>query len=237
MAARGGSPATRAAGFTLIEAVIALGILSLVILTFLGSRTDVIVDASEARSWRVARNIAEEVLSDLQAGARESPPTGRRVPKEEFPGFSYQILIGEAAIGEAESANVGYDDDDAGVEGGSRSERLAWQRERDDQRIARQKGLSLEEYRDQQLQEETDLTDEDEVPSEDTLEDVMVVVSFPNVRDAKGAQQESTFRLRAKVSTLAIQGLTQQEADDLARARGVEPTAADGSAGTTEGAK
>lgn len=208
------------AGFTLIEVMVALGILSFVILTFLDTRTDAIVDASEARNWRLARDIAQEVLSELQAGARELPPDATRVPLEEPQGFSYQILVGDAAISSHESDEASSWDLDAG---GDRGDRLAWQRERDDMRLARQKGLSLFDYREQQLQDELDLDDENDVPNEDDLEEVMVVVFFPDVRIRQDNTGESSFRLRAKVSTLAIEGLTPEEADDLARARGLDP--------------
>ena len=112
-----------ASGFTLIEVAVAFAILSLVLFTFIGSRSDVIADAAEARSWRLARNIAGEVLSELQAGARETPPTGRRVPVEGFEGFAYQILIGEAAISENESSSMSNADDSADPDG-TRGERL-----------------------------------------------------------------------------------------------------------------
>ena len=62
------------------------------------------------------------MLSELQALVRAvTPPTGRRVPKEEFPGFSYQILIGEAAISEADKLLNVSNAEDAGSEGGNRS--------------------------------------------------------------------------------------------------------------------
>lgn len=206
-------------GFTLIEVVVALGILAFVILTFLGTRTEALIDATEARNWRLAREIAEEVLSELQAGARETPPDGTRIPIEKYEGFSYQILIGEDVITDHESSQAGQ----WGAGTDDRGDRLAWQRERDDIRRASQKGLSLEGYRDQQRQEDYDIDEDSEVPNEDDLEEVVVVVYFPEVRILEEKNPEGSFKLRAKVSTLAIEGLTPDEADSMARARGLEP--------------
>lgn len=208
-----------AGGFTLIEVVVALGILSFVILTFLGTRTEAMIDATEARNWRLAREIAHQVLSELQAGAREAPPDGTRVPIEKYPNFSYQILIGEDVISDHESdsmASLASSED-------NRGNRLSWQRERDDLRRATQKGVSLQDYREAQRLEDTDINQDDEVPSEDELEEVLVVVYFPEVRITDEGRGETSFTLRAKVSTLAIEGLTPEDATEMARARGLDP--------------
>jgi len=217
-------------GFTLIEVVVALGILSFVILTFLGTRTEAMIDATEARNWRLAREIAHQVLSELQAGARESPPDGTRVPLEKYENFSYQILIGEDVISDHESDSMAaFDSSDD-----NRGDRLAWQRERDDLRRAQQKGQSLQDYRESQRQKDTDIDQDNEVPSEDELEEVLVVVYFPEVRITDEGRGETSFKLRAKVSTLAIEGLTPEDATQMARARGLE-TETPGGAGATGG--
>jgi hypothetical protein len=203
----------------LIEVAVAIAILFLVVINFLGTRTDAIIDAQEARDWRVAREIAQEVLSELQAGAREMPPDASRVPLErDDKRFSYQILVSEEQISQHETNAAGS----WSSASGDRADRLAWQRERDDIRMARQQGMSLEAYRDQELQEELDLEQQDRVPSEDELEDVMVIVYFPDSRTYEGSTGESSFKLKAKVSTLAVQGLTPEEAGEMARARGEE---------------
>ena len=93
--------------------------------------------------------------------------------------------------------------------------RLEWQRDRDRLRRAQSSGVSFSDYEDQLLEEEL----EERIPSEDEFEDVAVVVYFPNVaaRD-EDDPAESAFMLRATVSTMAIEGLTPEEAE-LARER------------------
>lgn len=207
-------------GFTLLEAMVAMTILAMVILTLLGVRTEALVDATEARNWRLAKEIANEKMSELKAGARELPPEPGRKPvdrgdDELYQDFSYEILVGERRIMDWESDRARMLDYESS---GERTDRLEWQRERDAWRRARQKGMSIDDYR--TSMEEQEFEDEDDrVPTETDLEDVMVVVYFPNVRARKG---ESVYAIREKVSTLAIQGLTPEQAEILAKSRGEE---------------
>ncbi|MGE0141723.1 MAG: prepilin-type N-terminal cleavage/methylation domain-containing protein [Planctomycetota bacterium] len=209
------SPSPRAeTGFTLLEALIAVALLAMVILPFLGMRTRSLEDSAEARQWRTAREIAQRFLSELQAGARETPPTNRLwVDLEEHPGFRFQILIGEAAIADAETQMMGTDTAD----GPGGSDRLAWQRERESLREANARGMSMIEYEDQLREQEL----ADKVPSEDEFEDVAILVTFPNIRPSEDENDATrSFMLRASISTMAIQGLTPEQSEQIAEARG-----------------
>ena len=59
------------------------------------------------------------------------------------------------------------------------------------------------------------------MPSETTLEDVMVVIYFPMVR-FDSAEEEGNFTLKAKLSTLALEGMTPEQAESFAESRGQE---------------
>jgi len=208
-------------GFTLLEAMIALAIVAMVVTTVLAVRTNSLIDASEARNWRVAREVAQEILSEFSAGAREEPPEYNMQPTpipsmKSVKNWAYQIVIGQERIASAEAdldSEMTDSDNDM-------TDRRNYQRERDDLRKARQQGVSFFEYREQaQIQEDERLEEEDIPPSEDEFEDVAVFVFFPNVRP--GQTQLGHFVLKSRISTLAIEGLTTEEADRLNAEEGV----------------
>lgn len=214
-------------GFTLLEALVAIALLAMVVLHFLATRTEALKDAADARNRRVAREIAAHQLSILRAGAHELPPENRVMLEagDDYPNFRYQILIGESAISEAESDMAeGYGDD----EDEERADRLEWQREREMLRSARFEGLSFTEYEDRLLEEELEVR----IPSEDEFEDVAVVVYFPDVlRRDVDVPVDATFMLKAKISTMAIEGLTPEQAEVVAESRGGGTSASDAPSG------
>jgi len=212
---------SRESGFTLLESLIALSILAAVVMHFLGLRTAALIDAAEARNWRVARDIAATKISELEAGANEFPPDNRQeVDVEEVPDFTYMVVIGEQAISELESTQAEERDDFARSDSDSRyAERTAWDQERQRVRRAQAQGMTMSEYDDHLLEEEL----EDKAPSESEYEDVAVIVYFPNVRPSdEDARARSSFTLKAKISTMALQGLTPDEAQQIALRKGQE---------------
>jgi type II secretion system protein I len=218
-------------GFTLLEVMVALAIVALVVTSYLGIRTNAVAEAIEARNWRLAREIAEEKMSELQAGAREIPPqSGEEVPMEKTPGFSYKILIGELAIGELESKAAS----DAAEENKEAGDRDQWQLDRDHYRKAAAEGKSFSDY-DQQLKDQDyQRTMEEKVPDENQFEDVAVAVFFPKVNATQPGQKE-TFVLKAKASTLAISGLTPDQAKVRADAQGQGSGSGDNASGGGSG--
>ncbi len=208
-------------GFTLLESLIALSLLAAVIIHFLGSRTSALIDAAEARNWRLAREIASTSMSELKAGANEFPPTSNDpIDHEEYEGFRHMIVIGEQAISDVEATLADEYDDFADPDSNAQfADRYEWDRERERVRQAQSRGMSMTEYNDHLLEEEL----EDKAPSEAELEDVMVVVYFPNIRPSKDdSREESTFTMKAKISTMALDGLTPDEAQEIAARKGVE---------------
>ncbi|MEE2887314.1 MAG: prepilin-type N-terminal cleavage/methylation domain-containing protein [Planctomycetota bacterium] len=204
------------AGFTLLEAMIALAIVAMVVTSVLAVRTNSLIDASEARNWRVAREVAQEILSELSAGARDEPPEYNMQPApipsmKSVKKWSYQIVIGQERIAsiEADIDSEMSDNDNEMVD------RRNYQRERDDLRQARQKGMSFFDYREQaQIEEDERLESEEDIPpSEDEFEEVAVFVFFPNVRP--GQSEFGHFVLKSRISTLAIEGLTTEQAESL----------------------
>ena len=230
-------PHATAKGFTLIEALVAIAILSLVTFSMLGTRTEAIADAIEARNWLIAREHAERILSELKAGHRDMPPENS-VPYP-IPGFEdqqedwwYEIAIGEEFISDVETKYAEGLDSEASDEA---RERMVWQRERDDMRAADRAGKSVYDYRtDQRAQQENYSTDSgsEETPiAEDEFVDVAVFVFFPNVRPRGDGSRHAHFVLKAQISTMALNGLTPEEAETMNQSDGTGNTGNTGSGG------
>jgi Tfp pilus assembly protein PilV len=200
----------------LLEALVALAIVSMVVLSFLGIRTTALVDATRARNWRLAREIAEEKLSEVQAGALENPvQSGEERKLEKYPGFSYRVVVGENAVTRLESDLAS---EAAGTDE-TANDRLAWQRNREEYRRASARGLSAVEYHDKLVEEEDQRRLESKAPSETDLEQVAVVVYFPKL-DAEQEGQRDALLIKSRLSTLALSGMTPDEAAVVAAAKG-----------------
>lgn len=220
-------------GIALIEALAALVIVAMVVLQFLGIRTTALIDATKARNWRLAREIAEERLSELQAGAHEvKPRSGETISLEEkYRGFSYKIVIGETAVTNAESEVA----DNAAGGSSEADEKLQWQRDREMYRKASAQGLSRADYQDKLIEDEERRNTEEKPPSEDEFEEVAIVVYFPKL-DPQYPDQKEGLLIKSRVSTLAIWGLTPEQATSVAAAMGKSTgNGGTGSSGTGSG--
>mgnify|MGYP000909760776 CR=1 FL=1 len=208
------SPASER-GFTLIEAMVALAIVAGTVISFIGVRTQALIDATQARNWRLARELAEEKMAELQAGARETPPqSGERLPFPNYAGWKYQIEIGESRVADLEAE---IDADAAGGDAGA-TERLDWQRDRENYRRAQSRGLSAAEYDEQRL-EDVSARLAEKAPSATEFEEVAVAVFFPKLDPTFEGQQEALL-IKARLSTLAISGLTPEQAMAVAESKG-----------------
>jgi hypothetical protein len=202
-------------GFSLVEALVALGIVAAVVVGYIGIRTSALVDATQARNWRLAREIAEAKMSELQAGAREVPPTsGEEVRLEDYEGWSFRIEIGESAVAELEG-QIGAD---AAGEDEVATERLDWQRDRENFRRARERGLSAADYEEQQLEDAATRLAE-KAPSATEFEEVAVAVYFPKLEPNYPGQKDALM-IKARLSTLAISGMTPEQAQAIAQSKG-----------------
>ncbi|MEO0479931.1 MAG: prepilin-type N-terminal cleavage/methylation domain-containing protein [Planctomycetota bacterium] len=212
-------------GFTLIEVLVSLAILALVLTVFLNMRTNAVIDAAIARDWRIAREIAETQLSEMAAGAREFPPeTGESFEHEDYPYFQVQILVGEDEISQAES-DIAQTMSSISEDGERSQDRREWQQEREDLRRARGSGQSLDEFRQTRFDDEF----EERVPSEDEFEDVAVLVTFPNLLfDGPDVPEYLHLLLRRRLSTMAIEGLTPEQAADIRAEQGIDDGATSG---------
>lgn len=218
-------------GMLLIEALVAMVIVATVTIAYIGIRTDALIDATRARNWRLAREIAEERLSELMAGAHEiRPESGQVVPIDRYEGFSYKVVLGESAVAEveAEVANEAAGDDTEA------RDRIDWERNRQDYRRAQDRGLSQQEYEEQKLDDINERLAE-KPPSDEDFEEVAVVVYFPKLDGDFPGQQEALL-IKARISTLAISGMTPDQAQSLQDAKSGAAAEAGNPAGGTPAA-
>jgi type II secretory pathway pseudopilin PulG len=224
------APAQRAGqegGFTLIEALVALGVVATVVISFIGIRTSALIDATYARNWRLARELAEQKMSELQAGARETAPeSGAKVPLEDYEGWSFEIVIGEANVADLEG-KIG---EEAAGDDAAAGDRLDWQRDRDRFRRAQSRGLSAAEY-DEESYKDVNQRLAEKAPSATDFEEVGVAVYFPKL-EADYPGQLDALLIKARLSTLAISGMTPQQAEAVAASMG---QAAGGESGALPG--
>lgn len=213
------------AGFTLIEALVAMMVVAMVVISYIGIRTSALLDATQARNWRLAREIAEEKLSEVMAGAREVPPeNGAELKIEKYPGFAYKFVIGESGVSslESEIASSAAGDDQVA------NERLDWQRQRESYRRANSRGQSATEYREKQF-EDVNLRLAEKAPSATEFEEVAIAVYFPKL-EPKFEGERDALVIKARISTLAISGLTPKQAQAVAASKGQSGSGAPGQA-------
>ena len=205
-------------GFTLIEVMVALAVMAIAVMSLMGLRSESIMTATEARNLRVASSLAQEKLSEIRAGLHNAYDIrSQRSQFEDYDEdvFTYEILIGEADIEEELSREAEAAADNSGGESDQRQlDRLNWLHDRSASRRARAAGGSRAEYRD------AGELDVDDSPDEESFEDVAVFVYYfaPRSPDFRGV-----YMLRSQASTLALSGLTPEQAQERNSGRNREP--------------
>ena len=214
MAIPANHPADR--GFTLVEALVAMLIVSMVVISYIGIRTSALLDATYARNWRLAREIAEEKMSELMAGARENmPESGQVVPIDKYEGFSFKVALGETDVAALEEQVAS----DAAGDDGEATQRIEWQREREDYRRANSRGLSRADYEQERNTNNINQKLAEKAPSATEFEEVAVAVFFPKL-EARFPDDRDALVIKARISTLAISGLTPEQAKAIADSKG-----------------
>jgi hypothetical protein len=128
-------------------------------------------------------------------------------------------VIGETSVSEIESELA----DAAAGEDTAATERNEWQRDREQYRKASARGLSYGEYQDKLIEEEAKRKLEEKTPSETEFEEVAVIVYFPKLNaDYEG--EKDALMIKSRISTLALEGLTPEQAESIAASKGEAPT-------------
>lgn len=196
-------------GFTLLEILVAFALLSIALLSLVGMRTDGLMKSAEARNLRIASSLAQEVLAEIRAGQRDAWEM-RSIdhPFEKYPDFSFRVYIGEAEIGSRESslAEQQADAENSSDADRKRKDRLDWLQYRRDSKRATQTGTDIDE-----LDNDEEKTEEVESPDEETFEELGIEIRYPSPLNPDNF---SFFMLRSRVTTLALSGLTPEQASE-----------------------
>ena len=123
-------------------------------------------------------------------------------------------MLGETGVAdvEAEVANEAAGDDTEA------KDRIEWDRNREDMRRANDRGMNQQEYEDSQFDDIEERLAE-KAPSETDLEEVAVVVYWQKLDGDFPGQQEALL-IKARISTLAISGMTPDQAMTIQEAEG-----------------
>ena len=190
-------------GFTLVEAIVAFAILVIATVGMIWSRTKAIEQATEARNLKIAVKIALETLDFLKAGLNQEEVLDLNEWREVegLPGYYVRIISGEDEISIYESTRAEASDDEILLKRLNFEERLKLERDLENQQRYDQ-GVN-------QTQNE-----EEETIDEETFKEVIIVVRYPSTDFKKYPDGIGEYALRVKLSTLALSGLTPEEAEE-----------------------
>ncbi len=194
-------------GFSLLEVLVALAVLAIAIMSLTALRTESVITAAQARNLRVAGTIAKRILSELQAGMQNGYEVrGTEQSVEGMNDFTYKVLIGDTEIQEEETSlsELAADEGDAGER---QYERQEWLNERREAHRAQKQGVPVGDLEREELEV-------DDTPDEETIEELAIYVYYPKLRNATEEGERAIFKLRSRISTLALSGLTSEQAED-----------------------
>jgi len=205
---RGLGRTRRRGGFTLVEALVAFAILVLATVGMIWSRSDAVKRAAESRNLRLAMKIARETLDRFEAGMsqRDIYELNYWQPLEEYPDFAVRVVTRTEDISDFEEDLAMAAEDEEGLRRLDLEERLRDARRYEESETRSGEGGTAAE---------DSLVEEEEQPiDEETLQDLVVGVRYPSFDLERYPDGRGVYILRTQLSTLALSGMTPEEAQE-----------------------
>jgi len=99
------TPGGRPAGFTLLEVMIAVAIMSMALVAAIGSQSQSVSLATEAKFSTTATFLAQSKMADLEAKAPDDLFSDAGDFGEDFPGYSWESEVSDATLEEFSEAS------------------------------------------------------------------------------------------------------------------------------------
>jgi len=99
------TPGVRPAGFTLLEVMIAVAIMSMALVAAIGSQSQSVSLATEAKFSTTATFLAQSKMADLEAKAPDDLFSDAGDFGEDFPGYSWESEVSDATLEEFSEAS------------------------------------------------------------------------------------------------------------------------------------
>ncbi|MBW2195062.1 MAG: prepilin-type N-terminal cleavage/methylation domain-containing protein [Deltaproteobacteria bacterium] len=99
------TPAVRPPGFTLLEVMIAVAIMSMALVAAIGSQSQSVSLATEAKFSTTATFLAQSKMADLEAKAPDDLFSDAGDFGEDFPGYRWESEVSDATLEEFSEAS------------------------------------------------------------------------------------------------------------------------------------
>ena len=87
---------TRSPGFTLLEVMVAIAVIAIALTAALGSQSQSLSIASEAKFYTTATLLARQKMAEIDAGYLEDLSTDSGDFGEEFPNYRWEMTVNDA---------------------------------------------------------------------------------------------------------------------------------------------
>ncbi len=114
----GGGPCNRYSGFTLLEVMVAMAIIAIALTAILGSQSQSVSLAGEARFYTTAAFLAQSKMAEIEAKKIEDLTSDSGDFGDDFPGYVWSVTVSNVMFGGLEDVSDHLKQIDLGVSWG-----------------------------------------------------------------------------------------------------------------------